>query len=472
LRRRSKQKALGDDGVNLAARSKEEAMADMKPSKRWVVRGRRVLVLLLLLVIALLALRAVFDIWMGRRLNDEIARIEKHYGPLRYDPVRKLDAWKKWPDRLAPDNRARVLDAAAASITVNSERVHLNLINAAIRTPKGDVAREIAEQNRDVVQLAIRASRLRHSNWDISYIGELDNVPNLMDHRNLSKVLVAAAETDADAGRADDALADLTAGFAQAAAMRSEPAPVMMVNAAATAGEQVDALKDILDRTEPSGAALASLQAAIEENLDGNPARPALLGELKHSRAQWSLVASGWLFGRRFLDHSTPTPPSWWMRAVSWLFRPVIRYMAVRDLADRARAVDAASVPRTERAKDMLPPPEVWSMSPSWRPSVIQMAAGLIAGGDHSLAQVGLSDIAVALRRFRLDHGAYPNALDELVPTYFKAVPLDPFTGRQPDYTREGTGFTLRAHIPVHPLPPGAIRVPGYRDPSEWKLSR
>jgi hypothetical protein len=447
-------------------------MADTKSAKRWMVRGRRVLVILLLAVIAVLGARAVFDIWMGRRLKDEIARVEKQYGPLRYDPVRKLDAWKKWPRRVAPDNRARILDAAAASITANSEGVEINIVNAALRTPKGDVAREIAEQNRDAVQLAIRASRLRHSNWDITYGGELDNVPNLMDHRNLSKVLVAAAESDADAGRADEAMADVAAGFAQAAAMRSEPAPVMTVNAGATAAEQVDALKDILDRTEPSGAALASLQAAIEENLDGNPARAALLGELKHSRTKWALAESGWLWGRRFLDHTTPTPPAEWMRAAGWFFRPLIRYLAIRELADWARAVDAASAARAERAKDMLPPSVPPSLSPSRRPSATQMAAGLIDSGDRSIAQVGLTAIAVALRRFRLDHGAYPNALDELVPTYFKAVPLDPFTGRQPEYTREGTGFSLRARIPEIPPRPGSIRIPGYRNPAEWKLGR
>lgn len=447
-------------------------MADMKSSKRWMVRGRRLLVILLLAGIAVLAARAVFDIWMGRRLNDEIARVEKQYGPLRYDPVRKLDAWKKWPMRIAPDNRARILDAAAASITASSERMELNLVNAALRTPKGDVAREIAEQNRDAVQLAIRASRLRHSNWDITYGGELDNVPNLMDHRNLSKVLVAAAESDADAGRADEAMAALAAGFAQAAAMRSEPAPVMTVNAWATAGEHVDALKDLLDRTEPSAAALASLQAAIEENLEGNSARAALLGELKHSRTTWALAENGWLWGRRFLDHMTPRPPTAWMRAVGWFCRPATRYMAIRELADWARLVEAASTPRTQRAKDMLPPSVPPSDSPSWRPSAIQMAAGLIDGGDRSIAQVALTDIAVALRRFRLDHGAYPNALDELVPTYFQAVPLDPFTGRQPEYTREGTGFALRARIPEVPPRPGSIRIPGYRNPAEWKLGR
>jgi hypothetical protein len=447
-------------------------MADMKPSKRWMVRGRRALVILLLAAIAVLVARAVFDIWMGRRLNDEIAWVEQRYGPLRYDPVRKLDAWKKWPMRIAPDNRARILDAAAASITANSERVETNIFNSALRTPKGDVAREIAEQNRDAVQLAIRASRLRHSNWDITYGGELDNVPNLMDHRNLSKVLVAAAESDADAGRADEAMAALAAGFAQAAAMRSEPAPVMTVNAWATAGEQVDALKDILDRTEPSAAALAGLQAAIEENLEGNSARAALLGELKHSRTTWALAESGWLWGRRFLDHTTPTPPTAWMRAIGWFCRPAIRYMAIRELAGWARLVEAASTPRTQRAPGMLPPAVPPSASPSGRRSATDMAVGLIDGGDRSLAQAGLAATAIALRRFRLDRGAYPNALDELVPTYFKAVPLDPFTGRQPEYTREGTGFTLRARIPTYPPIPGSIPIPGYRNPAEWTLGR
>ncbi len=98
------------------------------------------------------------------------------------------------------------------------------------------------------------------------------------------------------------------------------------------------------------------------------------------------------------------------------------------------------------------------------------MAAALIEAGDRSLAQMRLTAIAVALRRFRLDHGAYPNSLDELVPSYFKAVPLDPFTDRVPEYTREGTGFALRARIPGAPFRSGERRLPGYGDPSEWKL--
>src|SRR5512140_637776 len=103
-------------------------MEDVKPPKHWIVRSRRVLVALLLLGIEGLGARAALDAWMGRRLGDEIARLEKQYGPLRYDPIRKIDAWRRWPRETAPDNRARILDAAAASITASSERVELALI--------------------------------------------------------------------------------------------------------------------------------------------------------------------------------------------------------------------------------------------------------------------------------------------------------------------------------------------------------
>ena len=145
------------------------------------------------------------------------------------------------------------------------------------------------------------------------------------------------------------------------------------------------------------------------------------------------------------MDYHTPEPPSAWMRGVAWAFRPVIRVMAMRDFADKARAVDAASVARSER--DALAP--------------TMPALGLINSGDVLTAQAGRAAVAVALRRFRLAHGAYPNTLDELAPTYLKTLPLDPFTARQPEYVRSGDGFELHARLPA--------RASGNWD---WKVSR
>ena len=51
--------------------------------------------------------------------------------------------------------------------------------------------------------------------------------------------------------------------------------------------------------------------------------------------------------------------------------------------------------------------------------------------------------IAVAIEQYRLDHGALPEALDELVPMYLKAVPTDPFDGANLRYQRPQTGYLL-----------------------------
>ncbi len=40
-----------------------------------------------------------------------------------------------------------------------------------------------------------------------------------------------------------------------------------------------------------------------------------------------------------------------------------------------------------------------------------------------------VAQAAVAMTRFRLDHGTLPSHLDDLVPAYLEAVPIDPFDG-------------------------------------------
>jgi hypothetical protein len=78
-------------------------------------------------------------------------------------------------------------------------------------------------------------------------------------------------------------------------------------------------------------------------------------------------------------------------------------------------------------------------------------SAGLgraIESGDEFISQLNAAELAVALRRFRLDRGAYPDDLSALAPEYLANVPIDPFTGRPPVYTRKGAGFELHAEGP------------------------
>jgi len=418
-------------------------MTNGQSQRRWFVRGRRLTVVVIIGLLALLAVRAVVDIWLGRRLTAEVARLEAKYGPLQWDSERNIHVWKTWPRRLAADNRARLLDAAAARVTV-ADDADTDVLYASFWPDAStvDQTREIADANREAIELAVRASQLRHWNWDI---GDSRSVSNLTDLRHLAKVLTFAARVDTDAGRAEQAAADVMAGFAQAVAIVSEPSPVMLLVGISMAAAQEVALNDVLSRAEPSATALARLAAVIDEGVIDHPAREAMLGELKRSRAHWPRVERGWL--REDEDHY-PIRPSVWTRRVAWAIRPIIRFRALRDLAARARAVDAASVPPKERAAIVTAP-------------LPRVATGSIESGDFWTAIMGRAAIGVALRRFRIDHGAYPNTLEELAPTYLKVMPVDPRSARPPEYRRTAASFELHGEAPR----PGA-------KPPEWKVPR
>ena len=404
-------------------------MSDVQRQERRIVRWRRRAVVLLLIVAGVLVVRAIADVSLGRALSAEITRLEERFGPLRWDTVRKVQPWKTWPRRMAPDNRARLMDAAAARITVTSD-ADVSVLYAANGRDEGittDQARAIAEANREAVELAIRAARLPHSNWSIECCG---GVPNLTDVGFLSTLLAVTARADTDGGREDAAAANVMAGFAIATAMNSEPAPIMLLLAARAAFVHDLRLKDLLNRAEPSAPALAELARVIDEGLAAPPARASLLGLLKGARARWPRVERGSFFTS---EYGYPTAPSTWTRGIAWLARPAIRFLALRDLADKGRAVDAAGVPRAKRGS-----------TSSLRPP----APGLIDVGDQWGVIVGNAATAVALRRFRIDQGVYPARLDELVPRYLKDVPIDPYIGGPPEYLRAGRGFELRTRAP------------------------
>jgi hypothetical protein len=199
----------------------------------------------------------------------------------------------------------------------------------------------------------------------------------------------------------------------------------------------------------------------IEENLPKFPLRAAMLGELKHGRYIWPWVERGYFDGHQAGETTTV-----WTRGAAWLFRPIIRFMARRDLADKARVVEAASMLRSQR-------PRV-SMQHSAGTRSLPSTIGLIEAGDRSAAFIGLAASGVALRRYKLDHGTYPNTLEELVPSYLRVVPFDPFTERPQEYKRQGAGFELRLQIP-----PGAVIAGGVKNEKiaarpfgEWKISQ
>jgi hypothetical protein len=87
-------------------------------------------------------------------------------------------------------------------------------------------------------------------------------------------------------------------------------------------------------------------------------------------------------------------------------------------------------------------------------------------------AQLALTKTAAALAAWRADRGRgeppYPERLDELVPRYLAAVPVDPFSDNPFIYERRGDGYLL-ASVGADGVYDGGDDVSGWIVGGEWQ---
>jgi hypothetical protein len=161
-----------------------------------------------------------------------------------------------------------------------------------------------------------------------------------------------------------------------------------------------------------------------------DPAAHALVDEAWRTSA----MMDGLAWGRS-------TPGGWGI--FGRIFRPFVRMAHAKYLREMAMLIETQSGPRPHQAFPLLAAPTWWS--PMDR--VVSLAfPGLersMQTSDDFQTSMGAAGLAVALRRYRIDHGSYPPDLSALVPAYLGELPNDMATGRPPIYSRVDAGFTL-----------------------------
>ncbi len=88
-----------------------------------------------------------------------------------------------------------------------------------------------------------------------------------------------------------------------------------------------------------------------------------------------------------------------------------------------------------------------------------------MSSGDDFASELAAAELVIAVRRHRLDRGAYPNDLSAVAPAYLPGVPIDPRTGKPPIYSRDGQGFTLTTA-------PSENYAPRKRPTAVWRVAR
>lgn len=127
--------------------------------------------------------------------------------------------------------------------------------------------------------------------------------------------------------------------------------------------------------------------------------------------------------------------------AGTWAIRPLAAAQLVREHRNHDVYIDASALPNKPQvmtalarvtveqpnvdAKGGVPRYSRWFGQPSHYDRYFETCFRV-------RAERRMTAVSLAAQLFRADHGRWPNALDELVPAYLPAVPLDPFTDGKP----------------------------------------
>jgi hypothetical protein len=328
-------------------------------------------------------------------------------------------------------------------------------------TPVPSEVRALVVQNEVALRIAEDARQRPRSNW--SY--ERDHAtPPLLATRILANLFYVKARVELEDGRADDAARALAASLGVAASLRNEPPLIVQLIRIAAAQQAYVGVQRLLSGAEPSAAALADLAAALEEERQPPfPARVALIGELRWGHDRWTALAEGdaQVFDPSSSDWFGERRPSLWIGLAAWFGRPAVHVVHTRFLREVDQIINAQAVLPASRVLPSTTEKQWWKKRVDiWLPG---LERSLESTDEHAAAQSAAA-VAIALRRYRIAHGGYPDDLASLTPEFLKALPIDPYTGKPTVYSRTGSGFELKAGLPT---------IPYYdRRPFVWSVPR
>ena len=141
----------------------------------------------------------------------------------------------------------------------------------------------------------------------------------------------------------------------------------------------------------------------------------------------------------------------------------------------RAREIAALDLPLKQRFVEFQQTDTAWK-----RKGHRTYAAELLHGSFYNtmrldaetLARLEVTRAALAVERWRLAHGGQsPESLTELVPDYFKAIPLDPFDQQPLLYRKLPKGFVIYSIGADFADDHAKERLPDQKDPEHYDLT-
>jgi len=320
-------------------------------------------------------------------------------------------------------------------------------------------ARDILKRNERLLQLLHQASSMPRCDFKRDWSkGMMINFPNFSKLRSSSRILAFESAVLAQQGRLDDALEACGANLRLAKAA-DEPILISQLVRYAIIAIASKTFGNILRDSQPSAQACRALADEIAkidlvpcyvETLKGERAMGIwtfdltrktpdpmktltyLIEEAGKSQSSSAGAASHHrtpVFGRSFFRWYLASDESAYLQGMGKVIqmapRPYREQRAV--LEEQEKSLEPTSLTQPQALTAILLP--ILSRPPVAR--------------DRAIANLGLDEIALLLKAYKAENGAYPDSLASLADFSGRPLPTDPFSGKPFVYRREKTGFLL-----------------------------
>ncbi len=421
------------------------------------------------------------------------------FGWRHYQSVTALEEAVAALDREEPGWRLKDIEAARARVP-DGENGALIVIATAARLPRVWPSQEFADPFAKVTapeqldeatfgrlrreldglrpaveearKLATRPNGRYPITWARPPIATL--LPNLQDARRVTQLLSYDAMRHARAGDVKPALASCRAALNAGRSVGDEPLAISQLVRIACVAVACQSAERALSQGEAPDDELLALQRLLGHEA----AFPALLvvtrGERTVTHETLEAVEAGDTSLREVLG-TGPRLEGLRKWAFGWYLRDRFRADHPRLLELMTRRVREAQLPPHEQiaaeqafAAEARALPQDALAARTFLPALDKFAAA----ERRRLAQVRCLIAALAAERYRLAHGAWPEALDGLVPAELTEVPLDPFDGQPLHYRRTPEGVVVYSVGEDGKDDGGKVRAEENRQPADvgWRL--
>jgi len=397
-----------------------------KRKRKWLIRFAAVLGALALVWLILAAHARI-------KLTQEIAAARRSGDPLTFEEIKA-----RRPPIPDEENGALVLQALFDSLEPLSKNrdpaVRSLLLGDKKLPPPGEpldataiaAARSFLAERADLLRALDRMIDYPAGRFDVQIAD--DPVQTLLPHLMLVRTAVRLKALDALIkaidGRMEDAVRDARIILNMAATLEDGGVLISTLVYAAATSAGVGSLERWLSLGECPGQTLRELNDVLQRHEESSSLRWGLLGE----RALQVEIFRAAQIGKYGRGGGLPVP----VPALSWLNAWWLQLNQAQSISFMSRLVEVAKAAENQLARVEQLDAEARGISRLYLMTRLIMPS-LQRTFVHWLrrtAELRCARVALAVERYRLAHGGWPESLEALLPEYLDAVPPDPFDGR------------------------------------------